>query len=422
MSSLERNSDIVLTIEKPVAGGRMLARHEGQVVFVVGAIPGERVRARVERVSRQLAYAETVEVIERSQDRRDANIDLACGGSLYAHIAYDRQCLLKGELVADALRRIGKIELPAAVSVVASPEQGYRMRARLHVRHGRIGFFREGTHELCDAAASRQLLPATTEALAQLAAALATQGATSVLSYEVCENIAATERAVLVEYDSSGGQIKGVSEIEGITGVAYGTHTSSTPKAGYGSPYVTDRIDVSGAPVVLTHHVRSFFQGNRWLLPTLAERVVAQVPAGRVIDLYAGVGLFAISLAAAGRRDVVAVEGDRFSASDLDANARPFAGALSVEHESVEQYLESRRARAPETLVLDPPRTGASPEAMSGLLALKAPRIVYVSCDAATLARDAKKCLEAGYRLDHVEAFDLFPNTAHVEILIVLVR
>ena len=95
---------------------------------------------------------------------------------------------------------------------------------------------------------------------------------------------------------------------------------------------------------------------------------------------------------------------------------------MSVEHESVEQYLGASRGRIPQTVVLDPPRTGVSREAMSGLLALKVPRIVYVSCDVATLARDVKRCVEAGYRLEHIEAFDLFPNTAHVETLAVLVR
>lgn len=419
--SLQPGSEVVLTAEKPVAGGRMLARHEGQVVFVAGAIPGERVRARVERVSRQLAYAETIDVCERSSDRRDGNVDWVCGGSHYAHIAYARQLSLKSELVADAFARIGKLTLPAAVEVMASPEHGYRMRARLHVQHGRIGFFREGTHELCDAGPTHQLLPETTEALARLAAVLGAQGANSVLSYEVSENIAADERVVLVEYDSSGGAIQGVPHIEGITGLAYGTHASSTPKAGYGSPYVTDRIDVSGVPVVLTHHVRSFFQGNRWLLPQLAGRVVSQVSAGRVVDLYAGVGLFAVSLAAAGRGEIVAVEGDRFGANDLEANAKPFGGAIAVAQAAVEAYLEDRSVRAPQTLVLDPPRTGLSREAMSGILALQAPRVVYVSCDLATLARDTKRLVEAGYRLDHIEAFDLFPNTAHVETLAVLV-
>src|SRR5262245_48156630 len=99
---LRPHAEITLTVDKPVAGGRMLARHDGQIVFVAGAIPGERVRVRVDRVSKQIAFGEAVEVIEASADRRSADVDWACGGSFYAHIAYTRQLRLKSEVVQDA--------------------------------------------------------------------------------------------------------------------------------------------------------------------------------------------------------------------------------------------------------------------------------------------------------------------------------
>lgn len=394
--ALSPDVEVTLTAEKPVAGGRMLARHDGQVVFVAGAIPGERVRARVERVSRQLAYAETVDVLERSADRRDAAVDSACGGSLYAHITYPRQLALKSELVTDAFARIGKLRLPSPVPVLASAEHGYRMRARLHIRDGRIGFFREGTHDLCDPGPTHQLLPETIVALEQLEAELKSSGARAV-SCEVSENIPASERGILVE------RADGHSEI-------------------HGAAAVTDRIQIGSALMTLTRHVRSFFQGNRWLVPQLAARVIAQVPEGAVVDLYAGVGLFAIALAAAGHGSITAIEGDRSSADDLAANAAPYGGSIVARQSSVEEYVEQRHARVAQTFVVDPPRTGISREAMSGVAALKPRRIVYISCDVATLARDVKRLVEAGYRLDHIEAFDLFPNTAHVETLAVLVR
>src|SRR5689334_10103475 len=166
--SLEPNTEIIITIEKPAAGGRMIGRHEGQVVFVAGAIPGERVRARIDRVSKHLAFASTVEVLEQSPDRRGVDVDWACGGSFYAHVAYDRQLRLKAEVVADAFVRIAKMPLGAPVPVTASQEDGYRMRARLHVQNGSFGFFREGTHALCDVEATRQLLSSTVTALRQL--------------------------------------------------------------------------------------------------------------------------------------------------------------------------------------------------------------------------------------------------------------
>ena len=412
---LHPNTDLTLTIEKPVSGGRMLARHEGQIVLVAGAIPGERVRARVERVTKQVAFAETIEVLAASADRRGAGVDWACGGSLYAHIAYERQLTLKSDVIGDAFTRIAKMPLTEPVGVMGSREDGYRMRARLHGANGTLGFFREGTHELCEAGPTQQLLPETLSALTRLSAALSP---TEILSCELVENSAADERAVLLEVDSD---ITHVEPIEGITGVLFVQRGSTHLTVSYGSPFVVDRIPFSGRDLALTHHVQSFFQGNRYLLPQLVERVARQVPGGAVVDLYAGVGLFAVAIASE-ERAVIAVEGDRSSARDLESNAAACGGAVRTEHRSVEQYLERRGAERPDTIVLDPPRTGVSAEAMSGILGLKAPRVVYVSCDAPTLARDVKRLVEAGYRLEHIEGFDLFPNTAHIETLAVLDR
>src|SRR4030095_1466023 len=120
--SLALDSEIISTIEKPVAGGRMLARHEGQIVFVAGAIPGERTRLRSDRIQKQLAFGNVVAVLDPSPDRRPADVDWACGGSLYAHIAYERQRRLKSEVIADAFARIAKMPLAAEVVVRASRE------------------------------------------------------------------------------------------------------------------------------------------------------------------------------------------------------------------------------------------------------------------------------------------------------------
>ena len=135
----------------------MIARVDGQVVLVSGAIPGERVEARIERVTKGVALAETIGVLEPSPDRREPFVDPLCGGSLFSYIAYPRQLALKSEIIADAFKRIGRLELPGTVAVAASPEDGYRMRARLHVRAHTLGFFREGTHEICGARATRQI-------------------------------------------------------------------------------------------------------------------------------------------------------------------------------------------------------------------------------------------------------------------------
>jgi 23S rRNA (uracil1939-C5)-methyltransferase len=173
----------------------------------------------------------------------------------------------------------------------------------------------------------------------------------------------------------------------------------------------------------LRRHAASFFQANRFLVPDLLLAVMdAVVEDGPVLDLYAGVGLFSIALAGSGRRGVVAVEGDRMSGADLEWNARhagPTEGALTTVHDSVERYLATRPSSSPRipTVIVDPPRTGISAEALASLVKRAIPRIVYVSCDPATMARDARRLLDGGYRLDSLRAFDLFPNTPHVEVL-----
>src|SRR4051812_47787257 len=160
---IERGATLTLEIEKPAAGGRMLARYAGQIVLVAGTIPGERVIARVERVGKGVAFADAEEVLAASADRRNASPDWRCGGNVFSHVLYPRQLALKAQIIQDAFARIGRMPLAAAPEVLGSPEHGYRMRARLHVHHGRIGFFREGTHEICDAAATGQLLPAAVD-------------------------------------------------------------------------------------------------------------------------------------------------------------------------------------------------------------------------------------------------------------------
>src|SRR4051812_5906461 len=184
----------------------MIARHEGQILLVGGAIPGERVNARIERVEKRLAFAATTSVLEPSPDRREAH-DPLCGGCVYAHIAYPRQVRLKADIIADAFIRIGRIPLPDAVQVMTSPENGYRLRARLHVRENGAGFYREGTHTLCDARMTHQL---SSGALDAVDAALAALGDTrsAVTSLELSENIAGNERALHFDITCEAGSIE----------------------------------------------------------------------------------------------------------------------------------------------------------------------------------------------------------------------
>jgi 23S rRNA (uracil1939-C5)-methyltransferase len=433
--SLSPGDVVPLAIEKAVAGGWMLARHAGQVVLVGGAIPGERVSARVERVRKGLAYARAMTIEQASRARREPGGDPLCGGCLYAHVAYPEQLVLKAAVISDAFERIGRIPLRAPVAVASSPEEGYRMRARLHIRDGRAGFFREGTHEVCDARATRQLSPATCDVVDRVAAGLRALHLHAIRGLEISENSEGSERVVHLEAASpvESRSLANLADGDGLTGLTLGRPGASEgpPSSGpagdiaaaqtvQGSPYVADVVSIGDAAFTLRRHVLSFFQGNRYLLGDLVAHVTSQAaPSARVVDLYAGVGLFALACAVARGATVQAVEGDRIAALDLDANARAAAGASIETFHGPVEALVKRVGRAPDLLIVDPPRSGLSPAALDGATALRARRIVYVSCDAATLARDARRLIDARYSLDRLDAFDLFPNTPHVETVAV---
>jgi len=419
-------SDVLeLQIERAVAGGRMLARHEGRIVFVAGAVPGERVRARVERRTRQAVFATAAEILEPSPDRRDPPCDPACGGLAFAHVAYDRQLALKSEILVDAFRRIARIAIePPAVA--ASPERGYRVRARLHVRNGRAGFFREGTHDLCDAASTGQLRVPVTTAVEHLLRELGSHGGLCE-AIVVADNMAGTQCVLHLEPREHArlGDLATLPLPPACTGVTTVTRGGLRLLAGIAT--VTDSAaEMFGEepPVdpdlAWTRHATSFFQGNRFLTGRLVRHVLASSPGDRFVDLYAGVGLFALALAARGG-DVLAVEGDASSGQDLEANAETLNG-VRVARQPVETVLATRPEQRPDVIILDPPRTGVSPSALTGVLAWRAPRLVYVSCDPATLARDAGRLTQAGYVLESISAFDLFPNTAHIEAVGVFSR
>jgi tRNA/tmRNA/rRNA uracil-C5-methylase (TrmA/RlmC/RlmD family) len=415
---------IELDVERPVAGGRMLARHEGRIVLVSGAIPGERVRARIARTARHTVFADVVDVIAASPWRRTPFCDPRCGGSVYAHIVPEHQRTLKAAVVADAFRRLGGVTI-GPPSMAGASEDGYRLRARLHVRGARAGFFLEDTHTLCDAAATRQLTPDAMSAVAALLAQLG-DAASMVDVIVVSENVDASARVLHLELKAGAraAQIDGrVRLADGVTGVT--ARAGERMMALAGVPTVTDRAGAlfKGEPPVpasteWTRSGASFFQGNRFLIGDLVSHVLARVDGSRVLDLYSGVGLFAVALAAQGVT-VTAIEGDAASGDDLELNAARWPSRIVVRRGSVEAVTPALASGGLDTIVLDPPRTGASAEALASIAALAAPRIVYVSCDPATLARDTKALIAAGYRLASVTGFDLFPNTAHVETVAV---
>jgi 23S rRNA (uracil1939-C5)-methyltransferase len=298
------------------------------------------------------------------------------------------------------------------------------MRARLHAVNGRLGFYREESHELCDATQTGQLLESTGAWIAAAQDVIRNAGPTGVLAVEVAENIAGDERAVHLELREDVNPADYSALASGLVGLTAQPSNWLATETLAGTPSVTDVIHVRDGvpPLRLTRNVRAFFQGNRFLIESLVQHVVGLVDEGPVVDLYAGGGLFGLALLAAGRDDVTLVEGDPVGGADLQNNAEPFRARARVERSSVEEFLARRRFSPARTVIVDPPRSGLSRDATAGILAINSARLVYVSCDVATLARDARALLDSGYALGQVTALDLFPNTAHVETVCLFTR
>jgi tRNA/tmRNA/rRNA uracil-C5-methylase (TrmA/RlmC/RlmD family) len=297
------------------------------------------------------------------------------------------------------------------------------MRARFHVRGTRMGFYREGTHDICDAAATGQLSEWTNAWLVAAADWLASTRLAGLLGIAIAENIAGDRRACHLELQAGTPPGPFAHLADGLDGLSAQESDRPVVTVLAGTPIVSDVLHArAGDPASalrLHRNVRAFFQGNRFLLEALIRHVAGLVPPGHVVDLYAGVGLFGLSLAASGHDAVTLVEGDPVSGADLQGNAEAFAGRARIERRSVEGFLRSGGVPPGASFVVDPPRTGLSKDALAGILRHKPATIVYVSCDVATLARDARALVEAGYERGPMTCFDLFPNTAHVETVAV---
>lgn len=422
------DDEFSVTLEKPVAGGRALARVDGRVVLVSGGIPGERVRVVVERTGKGVAFGRVVTVETPSPDRVEPGTDPRCGGLAFAHVAYTRQLELKRAIVEDALQRIGRLRDLPAIEVVGSPTAAWRLRARLHVRGRDVGFYREGTHTLCDAGPTGQLAPGLLALARETMAQLPPELARAVEAVLVTQSVRGDEQAVHLELSRPLPRRGALLEAApgGCRGVSAAPALSRHPSVVCGDPWVHDAIAdlgvASGGGVILRRHAAAFFQANRALLPRLVGHVTTGAAIDRpVVDLYAGVGLFGLSAAAAGAERVVCVEGDAISAEDLVANAAPFGARVRAVRGDVETFVRQEAAAlATSCVIADPPRTGLSPVACQALADAGVSRLVYVSCDPATLARDLALLTASGLRLDTLTLFDLFPLTAHVETIATL--
>lgn len=388
-----------VTIEKIVYGGDGLTHVGSQAVFVPLAAPGDRLLVRIVEVARNFARGAIEQIIAPSPSRRTPPCPHfgVCGGCQMQHLDYEAQVRAKREFLRESLRRIGKIDYPSEIEIRTAAEFGYRARAEVKIQRDkdgrtRIGFYRAGTHDICEVESCPLLLPAADRELQRLHAEkmLLPKDATRVY-------LTAGDEGVLV-----------------------------TPATGEGSRQAEfNSLGTAHQRIAGTDYefgVRTFFQVNRLLVEDLVEAVVGQARGRLAIDLYAGVGLFTLQLA---RRfeQVYAIEGNHLAASHGVHNLRNNgAGNVRFEATSVEAWLKNRGTQIgrPDFVLLDPPRAGAGAAVIERISAI-GPRLVsYVSCDPSTLARDLRGLIDRGYELRSLVALDMFPQTFHLETVALL--
>ncbi len=423
---MKRGDALEVVIEKGVYRGRGLGRPGGRVVLVPRAHPGDRVRVRLTEVHPGWAEGALVEVLEPSPDRRSSPCPYVprCGGCAQQDLSYEAQLRLKESVLRESLARAGA-PWDGPVAVHGSPEEGWRLRASLHFATGeeglRLGLQQEGSRRVVDVEACLQLSERMNRAARSVHRALLDRRVLwrSLRGLGLLESPDGTRLLGWLETALDPAEASGlaslaatVPELDGF-GVATGRRLQWLRGPAH--------VEASVAGVVLRAHVRSFFQANRFLVEPLVRTVLELVPPGtsRVIDLYAGVGLFALPLGARGEPEVLAVEWARTAAEDARWGARRNGLArVRVVEGDVATGLAGVRPDAGERILLDPPRTGVGPEVVT-LIAERRPEvIVYVSCDPPTLGRDLARLGERGYRTDTVHLFDLFPDTFHLETVV----
>ena len=444
--------DLLLSIEKLIYGGDGLARTppgadgRSMAVFVPFVLPGEQVDVEIKQEKQGFARGSVAQLIEASPDRVEARCPYfrQCGGCHYQHIPYERQLEFKAEILPETLQRISKIELKSEIRLHASPPWNYRNRTRLQVKTGpefALGYFRFGSHEFLpvrECPISSQLLNRVMTRLLEL------RGSNCPAAVEEIELFADAADAHLLAWAFCGREAdkrdllrwaeafeRELPEISGMTFFS-SRHRSSERRPEDDAPIDSKALAQSGAKAIRyrtkNHEYQisagAFFQVNRYLIDELVSVVTGDARGDVALDLYAGVGLFSAALAQ-NFHHILGVEASQTSYGDMVKNVPANVKAVGARTEDFlrSDYLRSQPMRKrPDLVVLDPPRTGAGKVVIQSLVELVAPRIRYVSCDPATLARDIAPLLAAGYHIEEAHVFDLFPETFHIESVLLLAR
>lgn len=388
---------VELRAERVAAGGDAIARgDDGRVVFVDGALPGETVLAEVVEERKGFRKAIAVEVVEASPDRVAPpcpHLARGCGGCGWQHVDLAAQRRLKRDIVVDALRRIGRLDDPVVEEGPALPADGHRTTVRLAVAGGRPGFRRHRSHEVVEVGSCLVAHPLLVDLLRSSSFGHAEEAALR------C-GARTGERLVLASPSAEGVEVP-----DGVV-LAGDDDLDAGHRAWYHEEAAGRRWRISA---------RSFFQTRPDGAEALVDAVAAagsDAPPGRFVDAYGGVGLFAGAVG--GGRPTTLVERSASSVADAHVNV-PEAKVLRLD---VARWRPSRAA----LVVADPARTGLGRDAAAVLAATGTTRLVLVSCDPASLGRDAALLAGHGFRHDGSTLVELFPHTPHVEVVTRFIR
>jgi 23S rRNA (uracil1939-C5)-methyltransferase len=398
--------ELTLPVEKLVYGGAGLSRHEGRVVMTPFVLPGEMVQLTVAKEKKDVLEGRVVEVLEKSEFRTAplCKVFERCGGCHYQHALYPAQVEMKKDVLREVLQRIGKITPPDTIEAITGEPWGYRNRIQLHIDGQKVGYRAPGSHNVVDASECPVSSPKLNEALRALRRMVRNHRFPRfVRSIEFFTN----ERDVQVNVgETMAGQRVAKPFFDWLEQELPGTATGPIEYAANGNQY---RV-----------HYKSFFQVNRFLIGALTKAAIGDATGETALELYAGVGLFTLSLAGKFAQ-VDAVESVKVAVEDAEANARRAKKKISHFRASTEEFLAGVQT-APDFVLADPPRAGLGPETVKELVRISPKRIGIVSCDPSTLARDLKGLCEAGYKIGSMTMVDLFPQTYHMETITHLER